>query len=416
MDRNLRILGIGVGVRSLGSALYFPFLALFLHSVLQVGYLDIGFIVAGVGVVQLPFSLAGGLLTDRVGRKYLILLGLASDAVATLGLAYAFELHSLLGAILAAIAGGSVATASGPAFSAYIADFASGSDRTRGFTWFRIGFNAGYSAGVTLGGLLVAALGFSWAVGIAAGVVGAGALLMLVALDPSPFDLALRRGSSPPGPAAPSGSVPPTRGVRESLATLGRDRLALKVAIGFGLGGILLGQWPITFPLFVHNVLGISYSLLGVGLALNGLVVVFGQSATTASVIGRRHTSVFIFGLGLTVLAYVALGGAGLFLLFPTVVFFLAVVVLTVGENLVTIPTQTLPSNLAPAPEVGAYNGAFQTISGIGFLGAVVVGGAVLSVTGNPLLIWTLLAVPALPAALLMRWAARRIPYATDRA
>ena len=416
MDRNLRLLGIGVGIRSLGNALYFPFLALFLHSVLAVGYFEIGLIIAGVGVVQLPFSLVGGLLTDRVGRKNLILIGLGSEAVATLGLAYAFELHSLSGAILAATIGGSISTASGPAFSAYIADYAVGSERTRGFTWFRIGFNAGYSVGVTMGGLLVAALGFAWAVGIAAAVVGGGALLMFFALNPSPFDRALRTARASPSKAATREVVPPPGSLRQSLSALARDRLALQVAVGFALGGIFLGQWPITFPLFVHNVLGISYSLLGLGLALNGLVVVFGQSTTTESVLGMRHTTIFILGLAVTAVAYLGLGIAGLFLVFPTVVFFLAVIVLTFGENLVTIPLSTLPSNLAPPSEVGSYNGAFQTIGGAGFLLSVIVGGAVLSLTANPLLIWTLLAAPAIPAMILLRWAAHRIPLGTDRA
>ncbi|MCI4352649.1 MAG: MFS transporter [Thermoplasmata archaeon] len=416
MDRNLRLLGIGVGIRSLGSALYFPFLALFLHSVLSVGYFEIGIIVAGVGVVQLPFSLAGGLLTDRIGRKNLILSGLGSEAVATLGLAYAFELHSLGGAIAAAIVGGSIATASGPAFSAYIADFAVGSERTRGFTWFRIGFNAGYSAGVTMGGLLVATLGFAWAVGLAAAVVGGGALLMLFALDPSPFDRALGIARAPQTRTVTGTTDPPTGSLRQSLSALARDRPAIQVAVGFALGGIFLGQWPITFPLFVHNVLGISYSLLGLGLALNGLVVVFGQSATTEAVLGRRHTTIFILGLALTAVAYLGLGVAGLFLILPTVVFFLAVAVLTFGENLVTIPLSTLPSNLAPPREVGSYNGAFQTIGGVGFLFAVIVGGWVLSLTANPFLIWAFLAAPAIPAVILLRWAARRIPIGADRA
>jgi len=416
VDWNLRLLGIGAGIRSLGNALYFPFLALFLHNALNVGYLEIGFIVAGVGLVQLPFSFAGGLLTDRVGRKNLILIGLASEAVATLGLAYAFELRSLSGAISAAIVGGSITSASGAAFSAYIADFAKGSARTRGFTWFRIGFNAGYSAGVTMGGILVTSVGFAWAVGLAAAVVGGGALLMFVGLEPSPYDRALRSGGITEGGTAPPAQKTPGRSLRSSLSILARDRVALQVAIGFALAGLMLGQWGVTFPLFVHNVLGVSYSLLGLGLALNGLVVVFGQSATTESVIGRRHTSIFILGLGLTAVAYLGLGAAGLFGLFPLVVFFGAVFVLTIGENLLAIPSTTLPSNLAPPGEVGAYNGAFQTIGGTGFLVALVVGGAVLSLTANPLLIWAILTVPAIPAVVLLRRAARGIRPEADRA
>jgi predicted MFS family arabinose efflux permease len=413
MDRNLRWLGFGVGVRSLGNALYFPFLALFLHAVLGVGYLELGALILLVGVVQVPFGFLGGLVTDRVGRRRLILLGLATEAAATAGLAYAFEVGSLLLAVLAAVAGGTIATLAGAAFSAYIADFTSGSDRTVGFTWFRIGFNAGYSAGVTLGGLLIGSVGFPGAVAVAALVMGGGTLLLLALLDPSPFDRAIAARRAVPAPGA---SAPPGRSLGQSLAVIARDRVALEVAVGLALGGLLLGQWAVTFPLFVHNVLGVSYELLGIGLALNGLIVVFGQSWTTRSVLGRRHTSIAMGGLGLYLLAFLGLGAAGYLGFFPAAAFFAAVAVLTVGENLFTIPMSTLPSNLAPAGEVGAYNGAFQTITGAASLLAVLMGGWVLSLTANPLLIWIYLTLPAVPGFVLLRHARSRIRPELDRA
>ena len=416
MQANLRLLAVGVAIRMFGNALFFPFLALFLHGVLNVGYLELGVIVFGVGVVQLPFGIIGGLATDRLGRRPLIVLGLASEGLATLGLAYAFALHSLPGAIAAAIVGGGIATAAGPAFSAYIADFAEGAERTRGFTWYRIGFNAGYSAGVTAGGLLISLLDFPRAVAIGAGVIGTGAFVLFLLLDPSPFDRSLRARRASGPPVEPGKKRTGSGGIGQSLRTLARDRAALLVAVAFALMAFLVGQWAFIFPLFVRNVLGVPLSLLGIGLALNGLVVVFGQSFTTERVIGRRHTTIGIVGTLLYVAAYLGLGVAGLFGFFPVLVFFVAVFVLTVGENLVTIPQTTLPSNLAPPEEVGAYNGAFQTIGGAGFLIAVVVGGAVLAFTANPVLIWLILVAPALPAVILLRLAARRMRPEVDRA
>jgi MFS family permease len=413
VNRNLRLLGLGVAIRMLGSALYNPFLALYLVNVLDLSYLDVGIIIASVGVALLPFNFLGGLLTDRMGRRRLLLLGLAAEVAATAGLAYSFEIRSLAGAIASALAGGAITTLAGPAFSAYIADFASGSERTRGFTFFRIGFNAGYSAGVTLGGVLIAFIGFAGAVAVATAIMASGLLFLTLTLDPSPRDLELARR----GPVAlRSSGDPPRRSMRESMAALAHDRVALELALAFGLAALVLGQWSVTFPLFVHNVLGISYSLLGAGLALNGLVVVFGQSATTERVIGRRHTSIAIWGVLLYVVAFLGLGAAGLYVILPTVVFYAAVAVLTLGENLITIPGATLPSNVAPPEEVGAYNGAFQMVSGAGGIIAILVGGATLAATANPLLIWTLLVVPAVPAVLLFRHAASRLSPTVDRA
>ncbi len=89
---------------------------------------------------------------------------------------------------------------------------------------------------------------------------------------------------------------------------------------------------------------------------------------------------------------------------------------ITFGENLVTIPAATLPSNLAPQGEVGAYNGLFSAAAGGGGLAAILVGGVVLSLTANPLVIWLFLVAPAVPSVLLFRHAAPRLPRAVDTA
>jgi len=416
VNRNLRLMGIGVGIRMVGNALYFPFLALFLLNVLHIGFVEIGIIVAGVGVVQLPFNYLGGLVADRFGRRRLILIGLWSECAATAALAYAFSLPSLAGAIAAALGGGIITSTAGPAFSAYVADFAEGAERTRGFTFIRIGFNAGYSAGVTLGGILIGVVGFAGAVAVAAGVMATGATFMGALLEPSPRDVRMRAERVRLPAAESHGPLPRARTIRESFAILARDRVALELLIAFALLSLVAGQWTVIFPLYVHNVLGISYSLLGAGLALNGLVVVFGQTATTESVIGRRHTSIAILGMTLYVASFLGLGAAGLVRLFPTEVFFLAVVVLTFGENLLTIPQTTLPSNVAPKEEVGSYNGAFGATVGAGFLISVLLGSFVLSLTADPLLIWLVLGSPAVPAVILLRDAGRRLSPSVDRA
>ena len=414
MDRNVRLLGVGVGVRSFGAALYAPFLALFLRNVLGVDYLTLGAIFVVVGAVQVPFSYAGGLLADRFGRRRLIVLGLAAETLTTIALAVGFADRSLLGVIAAGAVGGIVTSATGAAQSAYIADLAEGTARTRGFTWYRIGFNAGYSAGVALGGLLVGGLGFAGAVALGAVGIAGGTVLLAVGLAPSPFDQRLAAGSSSVVAGAPP--PPARRSVRESLRLLARDRIALEVLLAFGLSAIVVGQWAVTFPLYVHNVLGLSYAVLGVGLALNGLLVVFGQGPTTEAVLGWRHTTIAIVGLAAYAVAFLGLGTSPAVAILPLVAFFVAIAVITLGENLVTIPGATLPSNLAPAGEIGAYNGIFTAAITAGSLVAVFVGGVVLSAVRDPFLIQVLLVLPALPAALLFRHAARRLPLGVDRA
>jgi MFS family permease len=417
VDRNVRLLGVAVGIRTLGAALYLPFLALFLVNVLRLSYLTEGAVLAGIGGASLPFSYVGGLLADRIGRRRLILLGLAGEAATTGFLAYSFALRSLEGAIGAALAASLITTIAGPAAIAYVSDLAEGSERTRGLTFYRIGYNAGYSVGVTVGGVLIGTLGFAGSVAVATVIIAVGAVFLVATLAPSPRDLELTGRAPLAAPAVSAGAPPfPMRGVRESFGLLARDRVALELLLAVALTSLAIGQWGVTFPLFVHNVLGVSYALLGAGLALNGVLVVFGQSPTTEAVVGRRHTSIAIAGIGLYAIAFLAVGGARFAPLAAPAVFIAAVAVLTEGENLVSIPQMILPSNLAPREEIGSYNGAFQTVGSAGGILAILLGGAVLNAISNPLLVWSILLLPAIPAVLLFRHAARRLAPAVDRA
>ena len=95
---------------------------------------------------------------------------------------------------------------------------------------------------------------------------------------------------------------------------------------------------------------------------------------------------------------------------------FASVFVLSLGENLESIPQTTLPSNLAPPREIGSYNGAYGAQSGIGFYAAILLGTVALAVIANPLLLWGLLVAPAIPAVWLFAWVARRINPTANRA
>ncbi|MCI4337321.1 MAG: MFS transporter, partial [Thermoplasmata archaeon] len=298
------------------------------------------------------------------------------------------------------------------ALSAYTADLVQGSERTVGFTWQRIGYNAGFAAGVAIGGSLIALLGFAGAAGVSALVLLGGATLLTIRLDPSPRDLRPvegRVGTAEVGP-------PTLQGWRGSVRALATDRAFLLVTLAFTLTELVVIQWAVTFPLFVHDRLGVGYSSLGIALALNGIIVVVGQAPMTQRVLGWRHSTLGIVGIGLYTIAFLGLGLAGLWDLAPFAAVLVAVVVLTLGENLESIPNSVLPSNLAPASERGAYNGAFNSINAVGVAIALVYGGWALGAFANPLLLWIVLVAPGIPAVLLLRFAAGSMRPDVDRA
>ena len=414
MERNIRWLGLGAIVRATGVSLVLPFLVLYLRNVLRLPYVEIGVLVALTGVLPLLLVPFAGLLADRIGRRRLFLVALVAEAGAILSLGEAMRLRSLPAVFALATAVQVVGTIAGPAMSAYVADFVEGSDRTMGYTWVRIGWNVGFTFGVLAGGVLIELLGFV-TVALAAGAVLLGSTaLLVVMLEPSPYDRAhagVARGGGPVPPAV--GRVP----VRASLLALARNRPFMALCGAWALANLTVSQWNTIFPLYVNSVLGLPYAILGAGLALNGLVVVFGQAPMTRAAIGHRHSTLLLLGIVAYAVGFLLFGVVGQFEFFLVPSFFAVVFVLTIGENLDSIPGNTLPSNLAPATEIGAYNGAFFAVSGIGQLLAPVLGGAVIAASSSPLVVWGLLVLPALPAAAIIAvYVTPHLPDAPNRA
>lgn len=414
MDPNVRWVGVSASVRAFGISLIGPFFALYLYNILHYGYATVGLLSLLIGGASLLISPVGGLLADRIGRRSVFLSAIGGEAACLAATGVSMELHLAVFSLLGFAAAGIVATLGGPALSAYVADFTIGSERTQGFTWFRVGHNFGFTLGVLAGGSLVGLVGFA-AVAFGGAIFSAsGATLGAVFLRASPYDEGLQRGAEAlvdsPTEHRRSGSF------RASLRLLAHDRTFLIVSIAFALASVVAGQWAVTFPLFVVGRLGLPYAVLGAGLALNGLIVVFGQTAMTNRVLGHRHTEVAVLGTIAYAVGFLVLASAGQFDLDVWAAFFGATLILTLGENLLWIPQSTLPSNLAPPGEVGSYNGAFGTITGAGMLIAIGIGGLALSLSTQPLVVWSFLVAPIVPAMILLRVAGRRIRRDADRA
>lgn len=395
MERNIRWLGFGAVLRATGVSLILPFAALYFRNVLGLGYAEIGVLSAVIGILPLAVVSFAGFVVDRVGRRRVLLLSLAAEAGAILIAAYTMEIRFLAGLLIAAITVSTAGSIAGPAISAYVADFVQGSERTQGFTYIRIGWNVGFTAGVLSGGALIGFLGFP-SVGFAAGaVLVVSTLFLAFGLEPSNYDRDRTAG-------VPRGEAGGTYDLRNTVRLLARDRVFLALCGVVALASLTTGQWVVTFPLYINTVLHLPYAILGLGLALNGALVVVAQAPTTRAARGHRHTTALYLGTLLYVAGFLIVALVALVPALVLAIFFGAVFVLTMGENVESIPTTTLPSNLAPPTEVGAYNGAFFAIMGLGQMLAPTLGGVVLAATDNPLLTWGLLCLPAAPALLLL--------------
>ncbi len=400
------MLTVGSGVRFFGISLIAPFFLVYLHASYGVDTLFLGVLYAAAAATAIPVGAFGGLLADRFGRKRIILIAFVGECATAGFLAVTSYLSSVPGMVVAYLVISPAFSLSGPATSAYVADVTTGAQRTRGYSLLRIAYNAGFAAGTAVGGFLLSFLAFPDVILMTTLVlvVVTGAFFLWLAA--SPYD----RAPTPDRPRRPTASV------RTSFRLLARDRVFLEVCIAFTLAWLLFGQYQIALPLFANETMGIPYGILGIGFSINGLMVVFGQMPITRAMQGKRHTTIGVYGLLAYAVSFVTLGLAASFRFLPIISFLAATTVMIVGENLISIPMTTLPSNMAPPTDIGFYNGAFQTVTAFGPVAAGLLGGAVLNGVANPILVWLILALPAVPAILMLSWAARRINAAANRA
>jgi len=411
LNRNVRLLGIGAGVRLFGVAMVYPFLSLFFYHIGGLSYAVIGVLILLVSLLPLAVSPFGGLISDRYGRKRVFIAGLGGEAVSFFFMAVSMQANFVPGVLLGGTLAGVSGSAGQPAVQAYVADMADIPERTMAYTWVRIGFNAGFTVGVLLGGVLVGFIGYAPTAFTTAAITTAGVLFMLISLEPSPFDVALSKGATPIGHT--NGVVSPGS-MGDSIRTLSRDRTFLILCLAMLLSGLVYGHWGTTFVLFSNTVLLIPTAVLALGLALNGLIVVFGQRWTTKLMTGRKHTFSAILAVSLMGVSFIALGGISLINGAALAAMFSYVVLLTIGENLGAIPSMTLASNVAPASEIGNYNGMMGLFSGIGNSLSPAFGGIVLGAFSNPLVVWLILGIPCIPTILLFRALGARIPAAAN--
>ena len=299
MERNIRWLGFGAVIRATGVSLILPFAVLYFRNVLGLGYAEIGVLSAVIGILPLAVVLFAGVVVDRVGRHRVLLLSLVVEAGAILIAAYTMEVRSLVGLLAAVITVSTAGTFAGPAISAYVADFVQGSERTQGFTYIRIGWNVGFTVGVLSGGVLIGFLGFAL-VGLAAGtVLIVSTSFLAFGLEPSTYDRDRTAG-------VPRGDATTPYDLRNTVRVLGRDRVFLVLCGAVALASLTTGQWGVTFPLYVNTVLHLPYAILGLGLALNGVLVVVAQAPTTRAALGHRHTTALYLGILLYVAGFLS--------------------------------------------------------------------------------------------------------------
>jgi MFS family permease len=326
--------------------------------------------VAG-GLLSSPVSLYGGAITDRFGRRG---LAISSAVASTAGYAILFacvQLNLPVLFIAAAVIGSSVPTnMQYVVIQTIVTDVSQESQRLSAFSLVRILSNAGIGSGLIASGL-------AWnydpsiffIVPVLLGIID---VLLFIKYIPESHSTAER--------------------VKTEIS-FSRDRFLVYISLVMTFSFVLANQFENSaFPIYMSSHNGFPTLLITVLYAVNTLVVIFLQYAINA--LSTKIGIVRAFASG--ILLYAAAD-----LVFATVSYYYlivaAVVVLTLGENMMSPVGQTIIARIAPEEKRGSYFGTYSAISGVGFTFSPMIGTSLLQTfSATPEVMWYVLALACL--------------------
>jgi MFS family permease len=324
-------------IDSIGSTLLFPFFALYITQKFGVGMTEAGVLLGMSSLFGLVGSMTGGALTDRFGRRHLILFGLVFSALSSLLFGFASDVRILYFLVVVV---GLLSRVSAPAHDAMMADILPEAKRQEGFGITRVVGNFSWIIGTAVGGL-IAAQSF-----LALFIIDA-ALSLVVAVILYRF-------------------LPETKPALHVDATLKKNTSLAATLVGyrfvlrdlaymiFTLAGmislVVYQQQYGSLAVYLRDVHNINSQNYGVMLSIAGLEVVLFQIWISRTI--KKHPPFLVMAFGTL---FFMIGFAMIGVVRSVPLFMLAIVVITIGE-MITFPTnRVLAVSFAPAEMRGRY-------------------------------------------------------------
>ena len=321
-------------IDGIGGTLLFPFFSLYITQKFNVGMTQAGIILGVFSAFGLVGSMVGGALTDKFGRRRLILFGLVFSALSTLSLGFA---NTLVVLYPLAVVIGLLSNIAGPAHNAMVADLLPEKQRAEGFGILRVVANLAWIIGPTIGGLVAARSFFM--LFVIDSVLSCVVAVIFYRLIPETK------------PAAPPEKSHETVwqtvvGYRHVL----RDFAFMAFLVASILMALVYQQMYNTLPVYLRNVHHFTTSEYGFLLTSSAITVVLLQFSVTRII--KIRPPFLMMALG-TVFYAIGFSMFGFVSAYP--LFILAVIVITIGEMIIMPITQALTANFAPVEMRGRY-------------------------------------------------------------
>ncbi|HVF26483.1 MAG TPA: MFS transporter [Anaerolineales bacterium] len=366
-----RLFWVIVGVRfvdGIGGTLLFPFFALYITQKFNVGMTQAGILLGISSLFGLVGSMFGGALTDKFGRKQLILFGLVFSAISTLGFGLVNDLNILYPLVIVV---GLLSSVSHPAHEAMIADILPEQKRQEGFGILRVVANFSWIIGPTIGGFL-ANFNFFYLFVIDA-IISCIVAVIIFRTVPE----------TKPEPHAHEKS-------ESFLQTVGGYRFVLRdtAFVSFIIANIIMlivyQQMYGSLSVYLRDNHGINPQGYGFLMSTSAITVILFQFWLTRKIKHQPPFLMMAFGTIFYVIGFTFFGLVTTFVLFA-----LNIVIITIGEMIVVPTSQALVAGFAPEEMRGRY----MAVSGLSWAIPSTIGPAAAGYildNYNPNLLWYL--------------------------
>lgn len=336
-----RLFWVVVGVSFIdrvGGTLLFPFFALYITQKFNVGMTEAGVLLGISSLFGLVGGTIGGALTDKLGRKQLILFGLVFSAVSTLSFGLVNEIRVLYPLMVVV---GLLSSVAHPAHDAMIADILPEKQRQEGFGVLRVVGNLAWIIGPTIGGFL-ANFDFFYLFVVDSVVSCVVAAIIFRAIP-----------ETKPEPHAHEQSETFLQSVLGYRVAL-RDLAFMAFVVAGMLMLIVYQQMYGSLSVFLRDNFDVTPSGFGFLMTTSAITVVLFQFSVSRLIKHRPPFLMMAVGTAFYVIGFTLFGIVTTYVLFA-----LNIVIITIGEMIVMPMSQAIAANFAPETMRGRYMAVF---------------------------------------------------------
>jgi MFS family permease len=360
------IYNIIVFIDRLGGFMLYPFFALYLTQKFDIGMSTVGLLFGVFSISGMVGSALGGAIADRMGRKTVIIFSLILSSLSALGMGFAPTLGIFIAVVVVV---GTLSSIGHPAHEAVVADLLPQEKRAEGYGIIRVVFNVAVIIAPPIAGLLIANSYLTLFL-VDAVISLISAAIVLLALPETK-------------PQAQAHVKPET--MKETFAGYGRvfkDTPFLAFIGVTVMMTLVYMNMNSTLGVYLRDQHGLPEIRYGGLLSINAIIVVLFQFWVTRRL--EKYKPLLMMAAGSLLYAI----GFAMYGFVPTfALFIIAMIIITIGEMVVSPFQQSLVASFAPEHMRGRY----MAVSGLSWSISFTIGpyfAGLLLDSASPHLLW----------------------------